>query len=155
MKYIWFVLAASLLLQACKKKACCDIPVAPDFMLAQKNGMRWEASPSGSNLTGDTIIVSGISNDEQIAFKIRFDGLGYYTLKANENYYKIKGASAVSYKPDPTHINNVTIIAYNQTGKIIQGFFELRFIKISDDANNSAPDKIILSEGKFKATLNH
>ncbi|AYL98740.1 hypothetical protein [Mucilaginibacter celer] len=162
MKPIRIVCATMIVLffVTCKKKECCDIPVAPDFMLAQKNGVKWEADPSGSNLLGDTITISAKSNtggeEETMNFKIVFDGLGYYSLRANENYYGISKAGAPSavYKPDPTHVNNVTIIAYNQSGRILQGFFDLRFVKISDNANNLHPDKIIMSEGKFKATLN-
>lgn len=162
MKHPWLVPAVAVLLalQACKKKECCDIPVAPDFMLAKQNEASWQAVPSGSILQGDTIMISGRYNagntTEELTFKIRFDGLGYYPLKANENYYHITepGAAVTVYQPDPTHVNNVTILSYNKAGKIVQGYFELRFVKITKGANNLLPDKLIINQGKFKVTLN-
>lgn len=163
MRYPWFMLtiAAMLLFSACKKKDCCNFPVAPDFMLAQKNGITWEADPSGSNISGDTIIISGKTNtgseEEQVGFKIVFDGVGYYTLKTNEKFYRItkNGTLLVEYKPDPTHLSSVTIISYNQADKILQGFFELRFLKVNDTPPGGHPDKVFFGEGKFKATLRY
>jgi hypothetical protein len=154
-------IAVALLSSACKKKDCCNFPVAPDFILAQKNNIKWEADPSGSNILGDTITVAAKSSitgeEEQIGFKIVFDGIGYYTLKANENYYHITKTGALSggYTPDPTHLSSVTIISYNQADKILQGFFELRFLKVSDIPPGSHPDKISFSEGKFKVKLKY
>jgi len=154
-------IAVTLLFSACKKKDCCNFPVAPDFILAQKNNAKWEADPSGSNILGDTITISGKTNtgteEEQMSFKIVFDGVGYYTLKANEKFYRVtkNGALLVEYKPDPTHLSSVTIISYNQTDKILQGLFELRFLKVNDNPPGSYPDKVFFSEGKFKATLKY
>ncbi|HEX8021417.1 hypothetical protein [Mucilaginibacter sp.] len=163
MRYPWFMLAIAvmLLFSACKKKDCCNFPVAPDFMLAQKNDIKWEADPSGSNLLGDTITISGKTNtgseEEQVGFKIVFDGLGYYTLKTNEKFYRItkNGASLAEYQPDPTHLSSVTIISYNQTDKILQGLFELRFLKVNDNSPGSHPNKVFFGEGKFKVTLKY
>ncbi|SEO21666.1 hypothetical protein SAMN05192574_106119 [Mucilaginibacter gossypiicola] len=163
MKYPGFMLAiaVTLLFSACKKKECCNIQVAPDFIIAQKNNIKWEADPSGSNILGDTITVSAKSNiageEEQVGFKIVFDGVGYYTLKANENYYRITKNNILTgkYAPDPTHLSSATIISYNQTDKILQGFFELRFLKASDSPVGSHPDKVSFSEGKFKVKLKY
>jgi hypothetical protein len=154
-------IAAALLFSACKKKDCCNFPVTPDFILAQKNNIKWEADPSGSNIQGDTITVAASSNiagqEEEVGFKIVFDGIGYYTLKANENYYRITKSGTLSgkYTPDPTHLSSVTIISYNQADKILQGFFELRFLKMSDNPPGSHPDKVSFSEGKFKVKLKY
>lgn len=163
MKYPCLILAiaVALLFSACKKKDCCNFPVIPDFMLAQKNSIKWEANPSGSNIIGDTITISAKSTiegeEEQVGFKIVFDGVGYYTLKANENYYRItkNGSLLAGYKPDPTHLSSVTIISYNQADKILQGLFELRFLKVTDSQTESHPDKVTFSEGKFKAKLKY
>lgn len=163
MKYHWFMLAVAvaLLFSACKKKDCCNFPVAPDFILAQKNNAKWEADPSGSNILGDTITVLAKSNTmnetEELGCKFVFDGIGYYTLKANENYYLITKSGTLSghYIADPTHLSSITIISYNQTNKILQGFFELRFLKVSDSPSANHPDKISFSEGKFKVTLKY
>ena len=155
------VLIMALLLSACKKKDCCTFPVTPDFILAQKNGAQWQVNPLGSNILGDTITVSGKSSvngeDELVGFKIVFDGIGYYTLKSAENYYRIleAGLPVAVYKPDPAHVGSVTIISYNQNDNILQGFFDLRFLKISDKPGKTHPDKIFLSEGKFKVKLNN
>jgi len=155
------MLAIALLFSACKKKDCCIIPVTPDFMLAQKNNTPWEADPTGSNISGDTITVSAKSNvsgeEEEVGFKFVFDGVGFYTLKANENYYLIKKSGALTgkYVPDPAHLSSITIISYNKTNKILQGFFELRFLKINDNLPGSHPDKISFSEGKFKVTFKY
>lgn len=154
-------IAVALLFSACKKKDCCNFPVTRDFILAQKNNAQWEADPSGSNILGDTITVSAKSTaggeEEQVGFKIVFDGVGYYTLKANENFYSITKTGALSgkYTPDPTHLSSVTIISYNQADKILQGFFELRFLKVSDNPPGTHPDKVSFSDGKFKVKLKY
>jgi hypothetical protein len=154
-------IAVMLLFSACKKKDCCNFPVAPDFMLAQKNDIKWEADPSGSSLSGDTITISGKTNtggeEEQVGFKIVFDGVGYYTLKANEKFYRItkNGTLLFEYKPDPTHLSSVTIISYNQADKILQGFFELRFLKINANPSENHPDKVFFGGGKFKVKLKY
>lgn len=163
MRYPWFMIAIAvmLLFSACKKKDCCNFPVAPDFMLAQKNDTQWEADPSGSNSLGDTITVSGKTNtgseEEQVGFKIVFDGVGYYTLKANENFYRItkNGTLLVEYKPDPTHLSSATIISYNRADKILQGFFELKFLKVNDNPSGTLPDKVSFSKGKFKVKFKY
>lgn len=154
-------IAVVLLFSACKKKDCCNFPVTPDFMLAQKNNTQWEADPSASNIKGDTIFVSGKSNigaeEEQVGFKIVFNDVGYYTLKANEIYYRVtkNNTPASQYSPDPTHLSSVTIISYNQADKILQGFFELRFLKVGNSPANSHPDEVLFSEGKFKVKLKY
>lgn len=159
--WLAFGMIAAILLSACKKRDCCSFPSTPDFMLAQKNEAKWEGIPSAEILTGDTIVVSGQSNtdgkNEVVSFKLVFDGIGYYTLKANEINYSLTrtGVPIATYKSDPGHVNSVTIAAYNQADKILQGFFDLRFQKIKDVTDASSPDKIFMADGKFKVNIKH
>lgn len=153
--------ATVLTFTSCAKKKCCDFPVTPNFILAQKNGVEWRANTLNSTIRGDTIIVSGSYNnsgqEETLVFKLVFDGLGYYSLKNNEGYYHIVkgGARAGTYGFNPTHSNTITVFAFNESEKIMQGFFELKFVKIHDDPPGTQQDEVSFLSGKFKVALHN
>jgi hypothetical protein len=157
--YLLFV--TLFLFASCAKKKCCDFPVTPNFIIAQKNGVEWMGNPSNSAIQQDTLIVTGnktnAGQEETFGFKIREDGLGYYTLKSNEGYYYVTkgGATVSSYKLSPTHNNTVIIVSFNKTGKILQGHFDLKFVKTFDNPAGTQPDSIGFLNGKFKVALHN
>lgn len=153
--------ATVLIFAGCAKKECCVFPPAPNFILAQKNSVEWKGDPSDSVIQGDTILVTGNYNnagqEEVLGFKLVYDGLGYYTLKNNEGHYHVtKGGTRVStYALSPRHPNTVTVFAYNESEKILQGYFELKFVKIYNAPAQTQPDSISFLSGKFKVALHN
>jgi hypothetical protein len=161
-KHLLYLLFVTLLLFAsCAKKECCDFPPIPNFILAQKNGVEWAGDPSDSAIERDTTIVTGnnttAGQQEIIGFKLRVDDPGYYTLKNNEGYYYIirDNATIARYKLSPTHSNTVVVVAFNATDKILQGYFDLKFVKTFDIPAGTQPDSISFLSGKFKVALHN
>ncbi|SEO25037.1 hypothetical protein [Mucilaginibacter sp. OK283] len=154
-----FFYATLLLLNSCAKKKCCDFPVYKDFILADKNGAAWNIPPSNSAIKQDTFIVSGSNiiagTEERFGFKIRFDGLGYYELKSNEAYYTFvkNNLTVSSYKLSLTQGSTIAVFGANEKDKIIQGFFELHFTRMTGAGGPGQPDSIRFLNGKFKVRL--
>jgi len=155
-------LAIPLFVASCaKKKECCDFPPVPNFVLAQKNGVEWKGDPSDSVQERDTTLVTGnntiASQQEILGFKLRVDIPGYYTLKNNEGYYYIvkDNVTVARYKLSPTHSNTVVVVGLNAADKILQGYFDLKFVKSFDIPIGSQPDSISFLSGKFKVALHN
>jgi hypothetical protein len=150
-----------LLIASCAKKKCCDFPTIADFIITQKNGAEWKFDPLSLATAQDTAIISGTNNVadmmEIFGFKLKLNGLGYYELKSDEGFYNItKGSETVArYKLSTTHNNTVIVVALNEKDKIIQGLFNVRFVKIFDKPVGSQPDSIRFLEGKFKVSLHN
>lgn len=150
-----------LLIASCAKKKCCDFPTIADFIITQKNGAEWKFDPLSLATAQDTAIISGTNNVadmmETFGFKLKLNGLGYYELKSDEGFYRItKGNEIVArYKLSTTHNNTVIVVALNEKDKIIQGLFNVRFVKIFDKPVGSQPDSIRFLEGKFKVSLHN
>lgn len=150
-----------LLIASCAKKKCCDFPTIPDFIIVQKNDAPWKFDPLSLATAQDTAIISGTNNiadlQETFGFKLKLNGLGYYELKSNEGFYHItKGNETVAlYKLSTTHSNTVIVVALNEKDKIIQGLFNIRYVKIFDKPVGSQPDSIRFLEGKFKVSLHN
>lgn len=150
-----------LLIASCAKKKCCDFPTIANFIITQKNGAEWKFDPLSLATAQDTAIISGTNNVadmmETFGFKLKLNGLGYYELKSDEGFYHItKGNEIVArYKLSTTHNNTVIVVALNEKDKIIQGLFNVRFVKIFDKPVGSQPDSIRFLEGKFKVSLHN
>ncbi|QEC76145.1 hypothetical protein [Mucilaginibacter ginsenosidivorax] len=156
-----FFCAALLLLSSCAKKSCCVVPVTPDFIIADKNGVKWEIQPAASNILGDTTTIAGTQTqggeEETFSIKLSIGGVGYYPLKNHQGYYLLKknGAITKKYALSPTHLNSVSVISVNQADMIIQGFFDLKFIKTYDSQPGAGADSVSFLDGKFKVTLHN
>lgn len=158
---LFLLLATPLLFASCAKKKCCDFPVTKDFIVVQKAGTQALFNPLSLTIVQDTFIVSGRNNvagqEETFGFRIRLDGLGYYTLKSNEGYYHVTkdNEKVGTYKLSSTHSNTVTIVSYNGKDKILQGLFDFKYVKIYDNPAGSQPDSISFLDGKFKVSLHN
>jgi hypothetical protein len=154
-----FLTVLPFLFVSCAKKECCVIQEINDFIIADKNGVKWAIEPANSNITGDTTTIAGNQTtgdeEEAIGFKLSIGGIGYYPLKNHQGYYVIKKAGVITkkYTLSPTHLNSVTIISINTSNNIIQGFFDLKFNKIYDNSPGAQADSIGFLNGKFKVRL--
>jgi hypothetical protein len=156
-----FLTALPFFFSACAKKDCCVIQEIKDFIIADKNGIKWSITPVNSNITGDTTTIAGNQTtgdlEESIGIKLSIGGVGYYPLKNHQGYYIIKKSGTITqkYALSPTHLNSVTIISINQADQIIQGFFDLKFIKTYDSQPGAKADSVSFLDGKFKVALHN
>jgi len=136
MKAILFAafVVGTLLIFSCKKST--ENPANNLFVGADFQGSAWLAQPSTEVLTNDTLAVQGFhaTSNEDIIFKIKFNGVGNYKLtKANQGSYSATDAAnnAITYKLDTTQTNTVTFTSYNYVTRIATGNFQLNFVKTS------------------------
>ena len=146
-----------LLFSSCTKKICCTLQPIKDFIIAEKDGAQWSVNPLNSNLLGDTATIAGSQPNEAITIKIALGGTGYYPLKSTEAYYIIKKDDVIikKYTISPTYYNAVNVISYNQKDKILQGLFNIKFIKTFDITPGAPQDSISFLNGKFKVGLHN
>jgi hypothetical protein len=118
---------------SCKKSN--ENPAANLFIVADFQGINWLAQPSTSYTPNrDTIKIQGFraTGEQNLVFKIRFNGMGNYTLKGGQaSYYTTLGSDAITsnYKLDTTKTNTVTITGFNMYTNIATGKFQLNFVK--------------------------
>ena len=129
--------------------------------MAQKSGVQWEAIPSTTVFSQDTINVyagnfkPGFEENFGFLIKVSTTAISY-PLKGNQAYYfnTVGGDVSVSgYKLDDTFTNQVTVTGYDQSNRTITGTFQMKFIKTYDNPTGSFPDKISFLDGKFKTVL--
>ncbi|WP_426669081.1 hypothetical protein ACPPVU_23015 [Mucilaginibacter sp. McL0603] len=135
---------------SCKK----DNPVHQAFIGANFNNANWIADPTTQflNNSRDTLLVKGFhaGGEQNITFKVKFRGVGTYTLKANEgSFYTTMGSDVVTsqYKLDTTKMNNVHFDQYNAATGVSAGGFELHFIRTS--ATGSLGTTLDFTNGQF------
>jgi len=154
------VLLLLLLNLACTRKECCNFPTVKDFMIADKDARSWSATSfEGSTFKQDSLFVSAINNDskDRLSFKIGYTQLGYYELKAGEASYTITGPGGTSanYQVSPTFASAIAVVSYNKADHILQGFFDLKFVRISGAGTPGQPDSTAFLNGKFKVSLHN
>jgi hypothetical protein len=161
-KYLLVLLWATWLLSiSCKKKDCCVFPPVKDFILADKDGTEWNADPSKSNILGDTTTITGSLTtgnlEEVLEMKLIISDVGFYPLKNNHGGYVVKknGTIIKKYALSPTHLNTVSIIFINGKDQIVQGFFDVKFIKTYDSQPGAKTDSVSFLDGKFKVALHN
>jgi hypothetical protein len=162
-KYLLILLSATtLLMAACaKRKDCCVLPKNDQFITAEKSGVQWQAPPSASMFSQDTVSVyagnfkTGFEENFSFFFKVSTTAISY-TLKGNQAYYFNtvgRDVSVSGYKLDDTFTNQVTVTSYDQSTKTITGTFQMKFIKTYDNPTGSYPDKVSFLNGKFRVVL--
>ena len=156
-----FLWLSALFFAACGRKDCCSPPPnSAPFLTAEKSGSAWEVSPATETYSKDTIKVYGSNyktNPEEIfGFLLKVNGEGSYTLKGNQGfYYNTVGrdVSVSGYKLDDTFDNTVKIIHYDVNANMMEGTFQIKFVKTYDNPTGTYPDKIAFLNGKFKVAL--
>jgi len=125
------------------------------FMGAFKNGEAWVGRPFAGYLAGkDSVQVGGFkaTGEETLFFNLKTLSKGTYTIKPGQAvFYTTIGMDAVtgSYKVDTAFTNTVTIRDFNVTTNVVNGAFQLNFVKIT----GAGPDKLSFTDGKFFAVM--
>ncbi|MGZ3767698.1 MAG: DUF6252 family protein [Mucilaginibacter sp.] len=144
------LVACTLLVFSCAKE------YAPHdlFIGATLKNTNWVAQPSTSYFANrDSLQINGIysTSSQSLAMKIRFNGIGSYTLKDQEASFNIfsptGGVSAplTSYKLDINKTNTLTITAFDIKTNIATGSFQVNFVK----TNGSGDNTLSLTNGRF------
>lgn len=123
------------------------------------SGVEWRGIPEIrlDNVT-DTLTILGIANrpnDEVIGMKIKFQGVGTYTLTRNQAYYysTVGGDVLTSeYKLVPDATSQLIITAYDAEKKLVEGTFNLSLQK-KWSSNVNFAEELQLTNGKFKGKV--
>ena len=125
----------------------------------QKNNVKWSGVPEiRINAETDSLTFFGTanaSNDEVIVMKIKFQGLGQYTLTKNQAYYysTVGGDVLMSkYKLAPNSIGQLVISKYDKDKKSIEGTFDFMLKKDWSYLENTI-DTLNLIDGNFKGKI--
>jgi len=136
-----------------------DIAEQPDFISTDINVEEWETVPYVRYRENDIIILGGFSEagdlTKGLAFKIKFDGQGEYTLNDFTHYMTLyQGDIETSlYRLDENSTYKFTITEYNSEQNFIKGNFEMSLRLESGDVENHE-EILEFKNGSFKATLN-
>tara|TARA_R110002012_G_scaffold74141_3_gene188337 strand:- start:287 stop:772 length:486 start_codon:yes stop_codon:yes gene_type:complete len=149
------LLFITIIFSSCQQE---ETPEQPDFISSDINLEEWEAVPYIRYRDNDTIILGGFSEDQDLtkglAFKIKFEGEGEYTLNKFTHYITLfQGDIETSlYRFDENSASQFTITEYNSEQNFIKGNFEMSLLLESGDPEN-LEDKLVFKNGSFKATL--
>lgn len=146
-----FILCAVLTFSCTK-----DNPPHALFLGATLNNKNWIAQPSTSYFANrDSLQINGLytSSDQSLVMKIRFNGVGNYTLSGDQasfNIFLLSGgvsAPIASYKLDTTQTNTMSITQYNIKTNIATGKFQIYLVKTQGGA--SYDNKLSFTNGSF------
>jgi hypothetical protein len=149
------LLFITIIFSSCQQE---ETPEQPDFISSDINLEEWEAVPYIRYRDNDTIILGGFSEDQDLtkglAFKIKFEGEGEYTLNKFTHYITLfQGHIETSlYRFDENSASQFTITEYSSEQNFIKGNFEMSLLLESGDPENHE-DKLVFKNGSFKATL--
>ncbi|MGW1456558.1 hypothetical protein ACWBC2_16350 [Salegentibacter agarivorans] len=149
------LLFITIIFSSCQQE---ETPEQPDFISSDINLEEWEAVPYIRYRDNDTIILGGFSEDQDLtkglAFKIKFEGEGEYTLNKFTHYITLfQGDIETSlYRFDENSASQFTITEYSSEQNFIKGNFEMSLLLESGDPENHE-DKLVFKNGSFKATL--
>lgn len=125
------------------------------FMGAYKNGQAWVGKPFAGYLAGkDSVQVGGFkaTGEETLYFNLKTLSKGTYVIKPGQAFYHTTiGMDVITgdYKIDASLTNTVTIRNFDVATNVVNGAFQLNFVKIS----GTGPDKLTFTDGKFYAVM--
>lgn len=125
------LLFITIIFSSCQQE---ETPEQPDFISSDINLEEWEAVPYIRYRDNDTIILGGFSEDQDLtkglAFKIKFEGEGEYTLNKFTHYITLfQGDIETSlYRFDENSASQFTITEYNSEQNFIKGNFEMSLL---------------------------
>ncbi len=140
---------------SCRNK-CCVAPDTSNFVLAQKNNVEWTATSSASIYQDSLTVIASNSKEEHLGFRIKFVGIGQYTLINKQGFfYNTVGQDvAVSdYKTNGGATSIVNITNYDQPSGTIVGTFSINLSKIYDNPTGTFPNTLAFLSGKFSAVI--
>jgi hypothetical protein len=125
------------------------------FMGAFKNGQAWVGRPFAGYLPGkDSVQVGGFkaAGEETLYFNLKTLSKGTYNIKPGQAAYQTTiGMDVITgnYKIDTTLTNTVTIRDFDVSTNVVNGTFQLNFLRIG----GAGPDKLSFTDGKFYAVF--
>lgn len=140
--------------------SCHEGELTHNYVSAKRNSLGWIGYPEIriDNAT-DTLTFLGIANrpnDEVIVIKIKFEGIGSYTLTKDQGYYYTTVGGDVltsEYRLSPNTVGQIVISKYEETTRSIEGSFEMSLKKErSNPANNI--DIFNFTDGSFRGKIN-
>jgi hypothetical protein len=153
MKAIYLIIPMLLLLTiSCKEEK--EPQFETGMVTATLKSQSWEGYPEIHLDSDDSLTVLGIGNEEVITFKIKFTGKGTYLLpEKSATYYTTIGKDVMTsnYKSSQNSSSTVTITAYDEAKKRIEGSFEISLVQtypIDED------ETLTFSNGLFKGFIN-
>lgn len=151
------LLAAGLL--SCQDDNQAKPQLADNMFSAQRNGKNWGGiTEIRVDENTDSLTFLGIGNqpnDEVVVMKIKFQGLGHYTLIKNQAlYYSTVGGDVITseYKLAPNAIGQLTISKYDVEEELIEGNFKLLLNKKWSYLEDNV-DVLNLSDGCFRGKI--
>lgn len=127
-------------------------------VVAKRNNVDWigTAEIYLDDVT-DTLTFRGTANrpnDEVLVMKIKFNGVGSYSLKNRQAYYysTIGGDVLSSEYELGTNVGEMVITKYEPEGKLLEGTFEMSLTKVRSNPAN-AIDTYDFSDGVFTGEI--
>ncbi len=125
----------------------------------KKNAVNWSGiTEIRLNNETDTLTFLGIANrpnDEVVVMKIKFQGLGTYSLTQKQAYYytTVGGDVLVSkYDLTPGATGQFVISKYDQEKQVVEGNFDLD-LKNTWSYSGQDTEIVKLTAGKYKGTI--
>ncbi len=151
------LLFLALATTSCQKhRNCCVLPVVANQISATKDGASWRA-PSQIDVikpgVTDTLILRGHIGEENIAFTLKRNSAGNYTL-VDATYFTTVGQDAVvsTFVLDKSKDNTFTVTT-SADEKNFQGNFSLYFKQTYGNTLSPAyPAALSFKDGIYKAT---
>ena len=148
-----------LVLFSCQDDNQAEPQLTENTFSAQRNEVNWSGQ-SEINLDNETdtltlISIANIPNDEVLVMKIKFQGVGQYTLTKNQAfYYSTVGRDVIvnKYKLAPNPVGQLEITKYDSGKKLIEGNFTLTLKKEWSYSENNI-ETLTLSGGRIKGVI--
>ncbi|RYY34915.1 MAG: hypothetical protein EOP46_11810 [Sphingobacteriaceae bacterium] len=146
---------AAIALSACRKenKICCDVP-EHDFILANIKDTTWTAELQ-TTYYRDSLNLWAQHGEEHLFFRLKFNGLGKYPLKATEGtfFYTVGMDVITGQYITADNAGEINITLYDKAKNIIEGNFTAQMQLTYPATAIPEPIKMYMQQGKFRVRL--
>ena len=150
-----------LIVASCHEDNKLGLTSTDNSVLAKRNNVDWAGTTEiHLNHVTDTLTFMGIAsrpNDEVIVMKIKFNGIGSYSLIKDQGYYysTVGGDVLTSeYKLAPNIAGQLIISKYDPIEKLIEGNFKMSLKKQRSNPPNNV-DIYNFTQGLFKGKIDN
>ena len=145
----------ALALTACRKerRMCCDIP-EHDFIMADIKDTTWVAELQ-TTYYRDSLNLWAQRGEEHLFFRLKFNGIGKYPLKATEGtFFHTVGMDVITSQYITTdNAGEINITLYDKAKNIIEGNFTAQMQLTYPASAIPEPIKMYMQQGKFRVRL--
>lgn len=159
MKKILFIAIVAIVFTSCSKgsRVCCDLPEDNSiFMSATRADSVWRANIVQTSVFNDSLYIFGTKGDEHIRIIIKPTNTGKYYITPRSGMYYITVGGDVTGAEYPATVdtaNQVNITGYDLKKGLIQGEFNIRFLKGGRYAGTDYANEVKFLRGMFRAEL--